>query len=141
MADVGLCVHTFLQTKSAITDLVSTRGYPANLPQKPTYPAYVYNTVATVEHSHLAGSGMTGVSTSRLQVDVYATTHLVAADVAEKIRLALLGERPITAAGVTLDKVRRDSAETSASEPVDGSDRWVYRVRTDYVVLNSEATS
>lgn len=139
MADVGRAVHTHLQATAAVTAISGARGYPELAPQDATFPLYVYTTIATGEKYHLGG--LSGVAISRVQVDVYAATHLTAASLAEQIRLALTATRPITAASVTFDRVFREDSQSGVETSVNGSDQTLHRVRQDFSIFHNESVS
>lgn len=87
MADFDGAVYSQLAATSAVTDLVSTRIYRAQLPQAPTYPAISYFLVSAdriYEHD-----GAAGMNESRVQIDCWAETAEGARALGEAVRAAL----------------------------------------------------
>ena len=76
-------IRTYMLTRTAITDLVSTRIYFQKLPQNATFPLLVSNRISTKrEYSH---SGDSNLTTPRVQYSCYAETWTAAKDLAEQI--------------------------------------------------------
>ena len=138
MADVGHAVHTYLQSKPTVTALASSRGYPNNAPESETGTLYVYAEISTDEQQHLGSSSISGIATTRVQVDAWSNDYLQASALAEQIRQAMLATRPITMGALTVDKVLRDGKFTDAHKPIDGSDGWRHRVSQDFLLTHNE---
>ena len=85
MADILTGYRTYLVSKSAVTDVCSTRIYFGSLPQRPTYPAIVLHLIDRESTRHLTNAG--GIARSRLQVDCFGMTHNDAENLAEQVRL------------------------------------------------------
>lgn len=81
---IGSQLKAALAGNSGITNLVSTRIYPVQLPQTPTYEAITYLRVSN--------SGQNGTSTrreSRWQIDCWAQTYAEAHVLAGAVKTAL----------------------------------------------------
>ncbi len=75
--------------QGGVAALVGTRVYPTTLPEKPTYPAIVYERIgATPVRSH---SGFGGLTEARYRLTVLAATPAEAARVAVAVEDALDG--------------------------------------------------
>jgi hypothetical protein len=80
-------IKTYLLTKTALTNLVSTRIYYSTLPQTPTYPAISFFKVSNIrQHDLDVGSGY-------YQFDVWTLTYIQGVEIANEIRLALQREK------------------------------------------------
>jgi len=129
-------LRTYLLSKSSITNLVGTRVFPDYIPQKnSTYPAIVYQIISdTPEHTLAGAAGYTG---TRVQLDVYAATSLVRAQVVEALRNVLQGFPPTSTLtmGTTdslVSSVRYANSFDIYEPPQDSSDTGLFRNSTDY---------
>lgn len=129
-------LRTYLLSKSSITNLVGTRVYPDYIPQKnSTYPAIVYQIISDTPEHTLAGAALhTG---TRVQLDVYAATALVRAQVVEALRNVLQGFPPTSTLtfGTTdtlVSSVRYVNSFDIYEPPQDNSDTGLFRNSTDY---------
>jgi len=136
MSGIGEAVYVYLQTVSEVTDLVSTRGYPGNLPKKPTLPAFTYAVISQASDASLQGS--TGYVASRVQIDAYAAEDGDAAELATQIRLAMLAQPPPAMNGVEVDVVTKDGGFSRSEQPKDGSDAWRHRHSQDFRIGHEE---
>ncbi len=76
-------IRTYMLTRTAITDLISTRIYAQKLPEAATFPSLVYNRISsTRNYSHSGDSNMTS---PRIQYSCFAETYEEAKDLAEQI--------------------------------------------------------
>lgn len=77
---IGTLVKSTLTGNSGVSALVSTRVYPLQLPQKPTYEAITYQRI-----SNGPQNGSTAIRDSRWQIscwaETYAEAHVLAAAV------------------------------------------------------------
>lgn len=89
MSDITTAVHAYLQTRSGITDIAGTRGYPGKLAQGATLPAYTTELVSTDSEEHLLGAA--GISHGVVQISCIADTALEANALREQVRLAMQG--------------------------------------------------
>lgn len=86
-ATVEEAIWTLLQADANVTALISTRLYPVQMPQNPTYPNVVYSMVSDRGLDWLASDG--GMQWSRYQFDCYARTYTQAKRLARTLRVAL----------------------------------------------------
>lgn len=84
-------IYTRLGAFAGLTALVSTRIYPALLPQDPVYPAVTYTTISAERVSAMGADP--GVARRRMQVSAWGATFTSASDVAEQVRAALQRHR------------------------------------------------
>ena len=68
---------------------ITTRCYPAKIPQDPTYPLILFSKVTGMRDHHLQGPS--GLAHPRFQVEAWATTYDAAKTLANAIREALDG--------------------------------------------------
>src|SRR5690242_10869677 len=83
-------LRTFVIGDTAVGALVGQRMHSLELPQASQLPAVTYFEVSASRET-LTPGGPDGLCASRYQIDAWATTHLAALDLAEKIRLRLDG--------------------------------------------------
>ena len=76
-------IRTYMLTRSAITDLVSTRIYASKLPQEATFPSIAYNRISTVRT--YSQSGDSNLTKPRIQYSCFAETYEGARNLAEQI--------------------------------------------------------
>lgn len=86
---IEAAIYYKLTNASAITNVVSTRIYPIELPQNVVYPAVTYQRVSTVRNNAL--DIPLGVTTIRLQTDCYGISLSTAQQIADLIREELNG--------------------------------------------------
>jgi predicted aminopeptidase len=137
MADVAASIRAYLLTKTAVTDLVSTRIYTDIVPQGATLPAIAYSKISTTP-DHTLGN-LAGVSHCRMQFDCYATTRAAANDIAEAIRAtgicAIRGTyTDVFICGVQLESGQRNEVDYAQ----DGSDDHRYVTSFDLMVHYTE---
>lgn len=73
MTTIEEAIYAHLIADTDITDLVSTRIYPYQLPQNPTYPAITYHRAST-RLDHLQGSA-TNLPFPRFQFNCYGQNY------------------------------------------------------------------
>lgn len=78
-----------LSTDAAITALISTRVYPFQMPQNPTYPAMTYRRISTRQPFDLSGPG--DMDNPRFQFDCYAPSYAAAKGLAKALRSVMVG--------------------------------------------------
>ena len=113
-------------TVSAIT----TRCYPATLPQDPIYPLILFSKVTGMRDHHLQGPS--GLAHPRFQVEAWATTYDAAKTLANAIREALDGYKGTVGTvviGSILIESERDVYEDAVS---------CHRVIMDFYCWHSE---
>jgi len=103
MADVAQALYSILSGDSDVSSLVSSRIYPHQLPQAPTYPAITYKLVSLGERPHAMGSDPSVVQ-DRYQVDAWAESYSAMVDLDDKI-MSALSRYSGTAAGVTIQGI------------------------------------
>lgn len=85
-------LYVYLQSKTDITNLVSTRVYPYTLPQEVTLPAITYSRNNTPRELTHDTSGSTGtLAKVGMQFDVYAETYAKVKQVTDALRKVLNG--------------------------------------------------
>ena len=89
MSIVEEAVRDKLLSDSAVSALVSERVYASELPQKPTYPAIIYEHVDSERDFTMEGPS--GFVTTTMEIRVYASSYSGVKDLATKIRQVLNG--------------------------------------------------
>jgi hypothetical protein len=125
VSDIGKGVRNYLVSKSAVTDLVSTRIYPAVLPQAATLPAVVYSVITNVPNDDVLGSS--GSVTASVQLDIYSDSHITTNNISEQIRLQMQGYSGAMG-DETVGASRLLNRFEQYEKPVDGSDLGRHRV-------------
>ena len=134
MIDKGQ-IYTYMQSKSAITDIVGTRIFPNRMREGVSLPAIVLTTISNTHERHLGGGAGEAVAT--LQIDCWADTEAEVGTLANVLRdefdtfEGLIGSMRV---GECLLVNERDGYQTA----VDGSDRGSFRVSQDYRIWYSE---
>ena len=91
MADIPLDARTFLIANAGLTALIGTRIYPSVLPQTPTLPAVVYQTISDVRE--MLHDGPQGLPVARIQYDCWGVSYTSARNTANALRTAADGYR------------------------------------------------
>lgn len=85
--EIGEALKTYLLSYSNLTALIGQRLHPDKLPQKPTYPACVFQQISTYrEHAFRQD---TGTAAATFQITSFGSTRKSAKDTAKQVRLAL----------------------------------------------------
>lgn len=131
MARVEAAIYSILSTNAGVIALVSTRIYPILLPQTALLPSITYARISTErEFTFVVDPGL---STARIQVDIWGENVSSVQNVSEAVRSAL--HRYIgTIAGVVIDECHIDN-ETMMYEP----ETEIYHVVIDFMVLHRES--
>lgn len=138
MTDIETAVYTFLQTKSAVTSLSSTRIYPDALPQ--TYKtsdgaAATYHEISGNTEAHLRNES--GVCQTRLQVQCFASTASAARGLREQIRLALTSKRG-SLGGLFVCGVQTENKFGRYDHPSQGENTGRYVRSIDFLIDHLE---
>lgn len=128
--------YAFLSSSTGITDLVGTRIYPHHLPQNPTFPAMTYRLVSAPHDHTLADAA--GIVRVRFQFDVYSYLLSDCVDVVEALRLELQRYTGSFGAKVVLASKLVNDMDMS-EPPQDGSQNWLYRKTSDYLLKLRES--
>jgi len=123
MANTGSNIRTYLLTKSAITDVVSTRMRPDVLAQSDSLPAMTYSELYT-NHSHTIGAAA-GIEECMLEIMCYSETRTQAGSLADLVRQQLQGYRG-TAGSVEVTSSQLDDTGHGYEQPTDDSDNGKY---------------
>ncbi len=131
MARLEAAIYSVLSADLGLTALVSTRIYPLLLPQNAILPALTYARVSTERESAFVSDP--GLSTARIQVDVWADTVASVQNVAEEVRGALHRYRG-TIATVVIEESHIEN-EIMMYEP----ETEIYHIVQDYMILHRES--
>lgn len=124
-------IYSHLTAESTITDIVSTRIYPRQLPQNPTYPALTYRRVSTrTQHYHNAGDSL---PFPRYQFSCYAATYAGTKSLANALRAILDGFKGTFGGSLTVGFIlwenEIDGFDNVAEAPV---------THTDFIIAHQE---
>jgi hypothetical protein len=143
MSDIVTGLRTYLLTKSDVTDLVDARIFPGALPQldpvtelPPEPPMIVLIDISGESIEHLTGGS--GVRTTRVQVDCYATTHMAANNLREQVR----ANTPISTAAMgdeTIEDMSHEAFYTRTEPDTAGSDNPWHVHSIDFMISHTEA--
>ena len=131
MARLEAAIYSILSTDLDIIALVGTRIYPLVLPQDATLPAITYARVSTERESAFVTDP--GLSTARIQVDIWGISALSVMAVSEEVRSALHRYRG-TIASVQIDESHIDN-EILMYEP----ETEIYHIVLDFMILHLES--
>lgn len=128
--------YSFLTSKTGITNLVGARIYPNHLPQSPVFPALTYTLIDAV-HDHTLPKA-SGIVSARIQFDVFSHNLSECVAVIEAIRQAL--QRYTGSYGTEEVLASKCVSDRNLSEaPQDGSQNWLYRKSSDYLLKLRES--
>ena len=129
--------QTYLESKTAVTNLVGTRIYPRHLPRdNTTYPVLTHQLISN-NHLHVIGSAA-GQSTARVQVDCWGLKLADVETLAEAVRGILQGysgKMGTVDVGFVMLVNDMDMHES----PKDASEQWLYRRVMDFTVKYGES--
>ena len=138
MADIRKAYCQFLETKTAVTDLVTTsRIRPQWAPMDETEPFIVVRVVSGESDQDLGGGS--GSALTRLQIDCYAATATAATTLREAVRVNTRPSKAATWGDVTITDVGHENFGERAEPPIDGSNRPRYVAHFDLMVSHLEA--
>ena len=124
---------TYLESKTGVTDAVSTRIYSGAAPKDTTRPFLVITEVVTVPSRHLTAAD--GYARSTYQIDCWGTTYASAKAVADAVYNALSDFRGTI--GTKADCVSYMVAEREDDFPPSGGSQVTdYRVSQDYRIIH-----
>lgn len=130
-------LYTYLTGLSAVTDVVGTRIYPAQVPQGAAFPYVAQYRVSTRRFPHVGGPS--GMVRARIQIDSFGVTLDSAQTVMDVLRDRLDGWRTTTMGGVYVQSVNMEDEANDFTPPQDGGDPGVHRIRSDFIFLYSES--
>lgn len=134
MASFETGLATYLGSKSAITDLVSTRIFPQVAPQGVTEPFVVYTRISGANGHHMGGAD--GLQQSRYQFDAYGSYAQVKS-IEDAIRQALDGYRGAMGSEIVQTCHLMDARDLYDA-PADGSQFGTHRVSMDFFIAYVE---
>lgn len=139
MSDISSGLITYLESKTAVTDIVGTgdnaRIFPDRIPKDPTYPLVVVDEFASTHDHDL--SGASGIYHPRISVDCYDQTSGDAQTLAEAVRGVMQGYRG--AMGVEfVHSCELDGKVRDQLQQRDASDRPIDRVRLSFRLTVTE---
>ncbi len=124
-------IYATLSVDETVTALVSDRIYPQRRAEGATIPCVVYSVISVQPARQFAGPWQS--EWERVQVDCYAPTYAAAATLASTVD-AVLETAPATTYGsLQVGAMRRISGHEEDIDHVDGSDRAIHVVHTDYL--------
>lgn len=137
MSVIKAALVTYLNTKTGLTDLVGTRIEPIESATSSTGARVTFQRIAA-EHAHHMRAAA-GWCKTTIQIDCWAETAVACSNVAEQVRTALDGMRNTTMSGVTISHVVLQGERDTFEEPVDGSEKGVFRISQDWTLAHTES--
>lgn len=131
MWETALTDH--LEDDTDVGASLATRIYPIFLPQQVIYPAATFHLISDVPvYAH----DLAGPEALRIQIDVWAVTHLSARTIADQVRDALEGFRGMMGGvyGVPIGGVLLEN-QTAFYE----DEPRIFRISTDYIFWKEAA--
>lgn len=135
MSTIKAALVTYLSAQAPLTALVSTRIEPMESATSTTLPRITYQRIGA-EHAHHMRAAAGWVKT-QIQIDCWGATSVSVANVAEQVREELDGMRNTTMGGVIVSHVVLQSERDSFEEPVDATERGVFRISQDYTIAHA----
>lgn len=141
-------LYTKLAATAGITSLLGTLSggapciFPVQRPQKSQLPALRYLTVFDDSQTHLTGTS--GLTRTSLQIDCYASTQLAAVNLAEAVRVGLIGAhngRQTMGSTFVNCITLTGKSDEPATGLQDASDDSVFNRSLDFELWHSEAVS
>jgi len=130
MSTIDTALYARLSGYAGLTALVSTRIYPAPIPQNPTYPLVTYQEIDRVS-PHTMGT-LAGVTHIRYQIDSWATTLAGAKAVAAQVEAAL-DNYAGTSDTIVILNCFLESGQSSPYDDAEGVHRYIQDFIVEYV--------
>lgn len=128
---------TYIETKTAITNLISTRFYPQIVKGGATLPYAIYS--RTNVQRYPVSSGSSGLVTTTVRITSFADTYDGAVGLANQFRIALDGKSGTIGSGTVMDKCRLVS-ESDNIDPVEFAQNDApHFVSQDYQITHTES--
>ena len=132
-------LYSFLTAQSPVTDLVSTRIYPAGeAPKTITYPYVTYQRISNRHERHTQGGA--ALAAPRYEINCWAQSNLDAEAVADAIREAMNDFRgafgSVQSRGCFLE-----SDDSDIEPPDDGSHVSKHVTRLDFTIWHTETAT
>ena len=128
--------------ESAITDVVSTRIYPAQAGYKATYPLVLYTRVDSEYFDTLNGLADKNLTRVSIQLDIFGKDYGTAKTAATAIRGVLHSFSGTITSGedsLTITRIRHTDERDGFDNPSLGRPDGIYRVIQEYDIwLNNE---
>lgn len=125
-------LYTHLVGRPAISAVIGTRMHPHFIPQDEALPAIVFEPLSAGSVSSL--SGPSGLAGPTLRLTAVAESYVTAKDLAEAIRLELVGVR-----GATWGTLRIYGVVPVESQEQPEVDPNIFAVSRDYTIWFAEA--
>ena len=123
-----------LTNTAAITAIVSSRVYPAPLPQNPTLPALTYQLITPM--SMTSHQGMGGTAFPRYQITGWASTLAALVELMKQVRICLNGFKGTFGTGGSTVTVQ--SSLMAGGYDTYEPDTQRYMRAQDYIIYHAE---
>lgn len=123
-------LHSLLIGSSAIVSLVDSRIYPIVLPTDGIFPAITYQRISSIPTYSLSSN--VGVTTSRMEIDAWASTYQSAHALADAILSAIDNYSGTASDGTRIFGIQLDNSTDIAEERA-----LLYRVRMEFLIQHS----
>ncbi len=125
-------LRTYLISKTAITNLVSTRVGAAELNERATMPAIVLRQLGEFTADSLSDSSTPQVAFARVEVDCYGSTYASARAVADAVRKAPMQQYRGMMSTTAVKSVFFDGEESASDVPRQGGAIHRHIISQDY---------
>jgi hypothetical protein len=139
VTDIEQALYWKLANTTAITDIVSTKIYPVNVPYASAEPYIVYDKVSGAREEIMGGKS--GIARPVFQITSWATTYAAAKELGELVRLALDGTTETTWSGLRILAVNLTDDGEEYESFVDDSGKQVFSARQSYEIWHEESIS
>lgn len=130
-------LQRYLASRTAVTALLGSpaRLYAMKPPQSPVYPYATFHRVVTQAVDGL-DDGPSATEFARVQFNAWCGNYYTAKNIAETLRLELMGLRGVIAAGVRVLSCSYDMSldlyDDEATDPSNGSTEGVHHIASDF---------
>jgi len=132
---IRTAIVTHLEAIAAVTEIVGTKIYHQRAPQGACSPLIVYSKISGTPYYHFGGRS--GKQRATYQIDGYALTSAVAANLETAIQHAM-DTFSGTIAGVKVDQCHLIDSRDMDEAPQQGTDAGEFRISMDYEIFYVE---
>jgi len=137
MASFRASLRTYLQTKTALTALVSTRIYTGTVPQGATYPHIMITDISIFVRQGIASED--GQDEERIQFDIYGETYLSVDDIQKQLRVALNVKGQFKMGNYQVYSGNLENKTEFDEKDPDGTENTTKRLIVDYMFVRDIA--
>lgn len=132
--DIKTAIYAYLQTKTLLTALISTRLYPGVAEQVVTKPYVVFEVADDQHERHL--SGASALANYMITFTVHAATVISRDDVSEALRNILHTRKNISLTGsIDMRSATLETRFDSSPTPADGTENGLFQAELDFTII------